>query len=230
MSPAARREVRGRPHHATRTTLILLVAAPIIDAAFPAIVAAMDATAPGLDPWRHTLSRHVQAPGFPWMEVAFVMHGLAMAMLAIALRRVPPHPWSVPAALWIACAASFALAVLPADEATATTTRGALHLAVAPVAFMGVAVAGLLAWHARRREAAWQGLRRAPRLAALFLTAVLAFFGIFLAVVQFTDHPRNVLGATERLVVVGIAGWVLVEATQACRVVGRMAGQTTATG
>lgn len=204
-----------------RTTRLLLLAAALIDAAFPAIVVVFDATATQLDPWRHTLSRHAQVPGFPWMAVAFTAHGLAMALLAVALRRLPPRPWAGPTALWIGAGASLLLAFFPADTGGPATLRGDLHDAVAPVAFMAVAAAALLSWNDQRRSGAWQGLNTAPRLFAFLLAAALSGFGLLLAVVQFTDPPRIVLGASERLVVVGIAGWVLAEAVQAARVAGR---------
>lgn len=215
--PAWRRARAGPP----RTTRLILLAAAATDAAFPAIVATLDATAPGLDPWRHTLSRHVQARGL--MEAAFVAHGLAMALLAVALRRLPPRPWAAPTALWIGAVASILLALFPVDVGDLATVRGGLHQSVAPVAFMSVAAAGLLSWRAQRTSPAWHGLERAPRVFAFLLTAALAAFGLLLAVVQLVDGPRIVLGAAERLVVVGIAGWVLAEAVQGARVAGREA-------
>lgn len=211
-----------------RATRLLLLAAAVTDAAFPAIVATMDATAPELDPWRQTLSQHVQAPGFPWMEAAFVAHGVAMALLAVALRRLPPRPWAAPTALWLGAVASFLLAVFPVDSGDAETVRGHLHESVAPVAFMSVAAAGLLSWLDQHASPAWRGLYRVPRNFALFLTAALASFGLLLAVVQFVDGPRIILGAAERLVVVGIAGWVLAVAVQGARVAGRAAAEASA--
>lgn len=227
MSPVAGTGAQGarQPVAAdVRTTQRLLVASAVTDAMFPVIVAAMDATAPGLDPWRHTLSRHVQADGFPWMETAFVAHGVAMGLLALALGRLPPRTWTGPTALWIGAVASLLLAFFPVDEAGAGTVRGHVHESVAPVAFMTVAAAGLLSWLAQRDSIAWRGLTSAPRNAAFLLTVALTLFGLILAVVQVTDTPRVILGAAERLVVLGVAGWVLAEAVQGYRVAGRDAG------
>lgn len=211
-----------RPH----ATQALLVAAALTDAVFPAIVTSLDTTASGLDPWRHTLSRHAQVPGFPWMEAAFVAHGVAMGLLAVALWRLPPRPWAAPAALWISAAASLLLALFAADEGKAETLRGHLHQSFAPVAFLGVAAAGLLSWWTQRASPAWQGLARVPGVFAWLLAVFLSLFGLLLAVVQVTDGPRIVLGAMERLVIVGIAGWVLAEAVQGFRVAERTRGGT----
>lgn len=160
------------------------------------------------------------------MELAFVAHGVAMGLLAIALRRLPPRPWIGPAWLWIGAVAGALLAFVPADRGGDETTTGHLHEAVAPVAFLAVAAAGLFSWRDQRGSQAWQGLERAPRISAFLLIAALAFFGILLAVVQVTDPPRIILGAAERLVVVGIAAWVLSEAVQGARVAGRVTPDT----
>jgi hypothetical protein len=107
-----------------RATHVLLVVAAVMDAAFPAIVASLDATSPDLDPWRHTLSRHAQAPGFPWMEVAFVAHGVAMGILAVALRRLPPRPWASPTALWLGAVASVGLILVKPSQVIQQTRLG----------------------------------------------------------------------------------------------------------
>lgn len=206
--------------YSRRRTRLLLMTAMFTDAAFPAIVAALDAAAPGLDPWRHTLSRHEQAPGFPWIEVAFLAHALAMGLLAIALRCLPPRPWAGPAALWIGAVASALLAVAPADEAGLDTTAGHIHESVAPVAFIAIAAAGFFSWRDQRASTAWKGLERAPRISAFLLIGALTFFGLLLAVVQMKDEPRIILGAAERFVIVGIAAWVLSETVQGMRLAG----------
>lgn len=206
-----------------RTTQALLLAAAGIDAAFPAIVAVLDLVDPTLDPVSTTLSKHALRPGFPWMAVAFLAHGLALGCLAWGLQRLPPRPWAAPCALLLGGLASVLLAVFADDAQDEETTVGHLHEALATVAFLGVTAGGVFAFLEQRRHPGWHGLHRVPAACAAALLTLLALFGLVLLVAQSVDAFRAVYGITERLVVVGIGAWMVTTAVQGSRVAARMA-------
>lgn len=202
----------------------MLVGAAAIDAIFPVTVVLLDFIDPTLNPVSTTLSKHALRPGFPWMAVAFLAHGIALGLLAWGLQRLPPRPWAAPCALLLGGLASALLAVFTDDPKEHETTFGHLHEALATVAFLGVTAAGLFAFLEQRRHPGWHGLHRLPAACAVALLAILALFGLVLLVAQFVHGVNAIYGVTERLVIVAIGAWMVTTAVQGARVASRVAG------
>lgn len=207
-----------------RTTQVLLLGSAVVDAVFPVTVATLDVIHPGVDPMSTTLSKHALRPGFPWMSVAFLAHGIALACLAWGLRRLPPRPWAAPVALLLGGLASVLLAVFADDGPNVETTSGHLHEAFATVAFLGVTAGGVAAVLEQRRHPGWHGLHKVPALCAVALLGLLALFGLVLLVAQFVDGVHEVYGLSERLVIAAIGAWMVTTAVQGARVAARLAG------
>jgi hypothetical protein len=186
-------------------------------------VVLLDSIDPTLNPVSTTLSKHALRPGFPWMAVAFLAHGIALGLLSWGLQRLPPRPWAAPCALLLGGVASVLLAIFADDGKDQETTSGHLHEAIATVAFLGVTAAGLFAFFEQRRHPGWHGLHRLPALCAVALLGMLALFGLVLLVAQFVDGVHAIYGVTERLVIVGIGAWMVTTAVQGARVAARMA-------
>lgn len=205
-----------------RTTQALLLGAAVLDVVFPVTVAVLDVIHPEVNAVRTTLSKHALRPGFPWMAVAFLAHGVALALLAWGLRRLPPRPWAAPTALLLGGLASVLLAVFADDGPKVETTSGHLHEAFATVAFLGVTAGGVCAFLEQRRHPGWQGLHLLPARCAVALLALLAAFGLVLLVAQFVDGVRAVYGVAERLVIVAIGAWMVTTSIQGTRVASRL--------
>lgn len=199
----------------------LLVGAAAIDVVFPLTVAVLD-VADAVDPLRTTLSLHSLRPGLPWMPFAFLCHALALELLALGLRRLPPRPYAAPAMLRLAGGAGALLAVFSADPPGKESTVGHVHETLAMVAFLGIAAGALFAANAYRRSRAWDGLRGLPTVAAFALVVTLAGLGLLVLVAQAVDAARGFYGLAERIVVACIGLWMVSTAVQGARLAGRL--------
>lgn len=203
------------------TIRALLIGAAVLDIAFPAVVVTLDILQ-GTNAWHTTLSLHSQRPGFPWMDLAFLINALALALLADALRRLPPMPWAAPTCLVIAASSSALLSLFGADPNGVETVTGHLHDTLAPLTFLGIAGGALLASHAHRSHPAWRGHWVAVTIFTGLLLASLAAFGLLVLAGLVDPHFRSYYGGVERLVVVSIGGWVVATAVQGVRVTRRL--------
>lgn len=195
----------------------LLLGAAVLDVIFPLTVALLD-VADAIDPVRRTLSLHSLRHGFPWMPLAFLAHALALELLAAGLRRLPPRPYAAPVMLRLAGGAAALLAIFPPDAPGTESTTGHLHEALALVAFLGIAAAGLFAAHDHRRDPAWQGRWRWPAIFAAGLLATLAALGLLVVIAQVAPATRGYYGLGERLAVAFIGAWMVSIAVQGSRV------------
>ena len=200
-----------------RTIRLLLFGAAVLDVIFPLVVAGLDAV-DNIDPIRRTLSLHALRGGFPWMGLAFIAHAFALEMLAAALRRLPPTPYAAPVALRLAGAASALLAILHPDEPGTESVMGHLHEALALVAFLGIAAAGLFAANAHRTDPYWVGRWRLPAGFAIALLTTLAGLGLLVLLAQLYDPLKGYYGLAERIVVACIGAWMVSTAVQGIRV------------
>lgn len=195
----------------------LLLGAAALDVVFPLTVAILDVTE-AIDPVRRTLSLHSLRAGFPWMPLAFLAHALALELLAAGLRRLPPRPYAAPVMLRLAGGAAALLAIFPPDATGEETTTGHLHEALALVAFLGIAAAGLFGANAHRRDPAWQGRWRLPAACAAGLLATLAVLGLLVVIAQVAPVTRGYYGLGERVAVAFIGAWMVTIAVQGSRV------------
>lgn len=196
---------------------MLLFGAAAIDIVFPVTVLTLDVLT-DIDPIRRTLSLHALRPGVPWMSFAFLAHALALEVLAAGLRRLPPRPYAAPVMLRLAGGAAAMLAIFHPDAPGTESTTGHLHESLALVAFLGIAVAGLFAANAQRKEAAWRGLWRMPFIATCLLLATLAALGLTVLVAQAYTPLKGYYGLGERIVMAEIGFWMVAMAVQGSRV------------
>ena len=198
------------------TIRTLLLGAAALDVIFPVTVAVLDAV-DDVDPVRRTLSLHALRDGVPWMAIAFLAHAFALEMLAAGLRRLPPRPYAAPVLLRLAGGASAFLAIFPPDAPGQESTTGHLHEALALVAFLGIAAAGLFAANAQRSEPAWRGRWRLQAGFAVGLLASLAGLGLLVLAAQLVPAARGYYGLGERLAVALIGAWMVSTAVQGSR-------------
>lgn len=199
------------------TIRVLLLGAAAVDVVFPLTVAVLDVV-DDIDPVQRTLSLHGLRPGFPWMALAFLAHAFALEMLAAGLRRLPPRPYASPVALRLAGGAAALLAIFPADAPGQESATGHLHEALALVAFLGIAAAGLFAANAQRSDPAWRGRWRLQAGFALALLTSLALLGLLVLVAQLYAPARGYYGLGERVAVGLIGAWMVTTAVQGSRV------------
>ena len=195
------------------TIRALLLGAAVLDVVFPVTVAVLDAV-DDVDPVRRTLSLHALRDGVPWMAIAFLAHAFALEMLAAGLRRLPPRPYAAPVLLRLAGAASAFLAIFPPDAPGHESTTGHLHEALALVAFLGIAAAGLFAANAQRSDPAWRGRWRLQAGFAVGLLVSLAALGLLVVVAQVVPAARGYYGLGERVAVAFIGAWMVTTAVR----------------
>lgn len=200
----------------------LLLGAAAIDTVFPITVLTLDAVT-DIDPVARTLSLHALRPGVPWMAFAFLAHAFALEILAAGLRRLPPRPYAAPVMLRLAGGAAALLAIFRPDAPGTESTTGHLHEAMALVAFLGIAVAGLFAAGAQRREPAWGALWKFPFVASCILLGTLAGLGLTVLAAQLHEPIKGYYGLGERIVMVEIGLWMVSMAIQGSRVAGATA-------
>jgi uncharacterized membrane protein YidH (DUF202 family) len=199
------------------TIRTLLLGAAVLDIVFPLTVVWLDAI-DDVDPVRRTLSLHALRDGVPWMAIAFLAHAFALEMLAAGLRRLPPRPYASPVLLRLAGGAAAFLAIFPPDPPGQESTTGHLHEALALVAFLGIAAAGLFAANAQRRDPAWRGRWRLQAAFAVGLLVSLATLGLLVLVAQAFAGARGYYGLGERVAMAFIGAWMVTTAVQGSQV------------
>lgn len=160
----------------------------------------------------HSAESDYGSPGrYAWlMDANFVLRGaLTLAILA-ALALAVPRLSRVPLALLAVWAVGSALlAFFPDDPAgTPATPSGRVHLALAGIAFVAVAVGTRLATRALRRDAAWRSF--VVPLTVLSWGAILP--GLLLGKSHLRVHSLG--GLYEKLFLALELGWLLVAAAR----------------
>ncbi len=155
------------------------------------------------------------------MTASFLMHGVAILALAIALRMgvvaVPTQRWA--SNLMVAGGAGvFLLGFFPTDPAGQVSWVGVTHMALAGSAFGALVASFVLFSHSFSHDEHW-GNARAGSMALGVLSAFA--YLVFLALLGST-HIRSeaelIQGASERLLIGVILLWILVVALRLRRV------------